>query len=72
MSGFSESTETDLGFGASSVFIAPCVHALWALESHQFQRLEAGPRFYSSDGSSNSDLDTAVWTVDHLKYTYVG
>ena len=29
------------------VLIATCVHALRALESHQFQRLQAGPRFYS-------------------------
>ena len=24
-----------------------CIHELWALESYQFQRLEAGPGFYS-------------------------
>ena len=44
---FSESTETNLQPGASPVSIAACVHELQALESHQFQRLQAGPGFYS-------------------------
>ena len=43
----SESTETDLKPGASPVFIAACIHELQAFESHQFQRLQAGPGFYT-------------------------
>ena len=51
----------------SSLGIAPCVHELQALDSHQLQRLQAGPGFYMQRSHMTTVavtvVSTAVWTL---------
>ena len=59
----SERTETGLSSGAGSVFIAPCVLGLQALESDHLEKLQARPEFTAfshKDGSTFNSLESCA------------
>ena len=56
----------------NQVLIAPCVHELQVLESRQLQsRASSWTRLSHMTTAAAPAVSTAVWTLDHLKYTYL-